>query len=322
MAITNRSIIPAEVSAFYDRTLLERATPRLVHTRFGQVRNIPRNAGTSTIKFRRYGNLPAQNEPLVEGVTPSGSQLSTTDVLATVQQYGDYVTVTDVLTYESQDAVLMEAAEVLGDQAGESLDALTRDVLAAGTNVYYAGTATQRSEVAAADKITATLVKKAVRTLKNGEARPITRMVNASTGYATEPVAPAFVGIVHPDTTFDLEDISGFVPVEKYASTTTLMDGEVGKLKQVRFVESTNAKVFENAGASSIDVYATLILGANAYGTSRISGEAIKNIVKPLGSAGSADPLDQRATSGWKATFVAVILNNDWVIRIEHAVSA
>lgn len=322
MALTTRTQIPAEVCAFYDRTLLERAVPRFVHTRFGQVKNIPRQAGTSTIKFRRYGSLDAQSAPLVEGITPSGSQLSATDVTATVQQYGDYITVTDVVTYESQDSALMDAADILGDQAGDTLDQITRDVLVAGTNVYYGGDAVSRVTLAAGDNLTATLIKKAVRTLKNGEARPVTRMVNASTGYSTEPVAPAYIGIVHPDTTYDLEELAGFVPVEKYASTMTIMDGEVGKLKQVRFVESTNAKIFENAGASNEEIYATLIMGRDAYGTSRISGEALKNIVKPLGSAGSADPLDQRATSGWKATFVAKILNNDWIVRIEHTVSA
>ena len=321
MALTTRGQIPAEVSAFYDRTLLERAVPLFVHNRWGQVRNIPRQAGTSTIKFRRYGNLATQTTPLVEGVTPAGSQLSATDVTATVAQYGDYITVTDVLTYESQDSQLMEAAEVMGDQAGETLDEITRDVLVAGTNVYYAN-GSARIDVGAAHKITATLIKKATRTLKNGLAKPVTRMINASTGYATEPVNAAFIGIVHPDTVFDLEDLTGWTPVEKYASTVTVMEGEVGKLGRVRFVESTKAKVFDNLGAAGIDVYATLIFGRDAYGTSRISGEAMKNIVKPLGSGGTSDPLNQRATSGWKATFVAKILNNDWIVRIEHAVSA
>jgi N4-gp56 family major capsid protein len=100
------------------------------------------------------------------------------------------------------------------------------------------------------------------------------------------------------------------------------MEGEVGKFDEIRFIETPNAKVFTGAGASSIDIYSTLVFGMDAYGTTRISGEAMKNIVKPLGSAGSADPLDQRATSGWKATFVAKILNDAFITRIEHAVSA
>ena len=321
MANTDRTVISRENTEFYDRTLLFRAVALFVHTKFGQVRDIPRNGGTNTIKFRRYGNLSAATTALSEGVTPTGSQLSVTDITASVAQYGDYITVSDVVDYESKDPVLIEAAEILGDQMGDTIDQLTRDVLAAGTVVTYVGD-TSRAGITTTDLITATEVRKAVRTLKNAKARRITRMINASTGIATEPVSAAYVGICHPDTTYDLQDETGWVPVEKYSSTMKVMEGEVGKLNDVRFVETTNAKIFSGAGAGSIDVYATILLGMDAYGITRISGEAVRNIIKPLGSAGSADPLDQRATSGWKITFVAKILNDAFMVRLEHAVSA
>jgi len=323
MGHTDTTVIPAEVNNFYDRTLLMRAIPLFVHTRWAQVRDIPRKAGTSTIKFRRYGNLVAATTPLDEGITPVGSSLSVTDITATALQYGDFITITDKLDYQSQDPVLMEAAEILGDQMGDTLDQLTRDVLTAGSNKYLAGTAnTLRSDIAAGDLITEILVKKTTRLLKNNKARRMTKMVDATTGYGTTPLNASYIGIVHPNTTYDLKGIANFVPVEKYSSTTGIMEGEVGKLDEVRFVETVNAKVFAGEGKSDIDVYATIIFGSDAYGTTRISGEAMKNIVKPLGSAGTADPLDQRATSGWKATFVAKILNDAFLVRIEHAVSA
>lgn len=321
MANSSRSVISRENTEFYDRTLLYRAVPLFVHTKFGQVRDIPRNGGTNTIKFRRYGNLSAATTALTEGVTPAGSSLSVTDITAAVAQYGDYITITDVVDYESKDPVLVEAAEILGDQMGDTIDQLTRDVLAAGTVVTYVGQST-RSAITATNLITATEVRKAVRTLKNAKARRVTRMINASTGIATEPVSAAYIGICHPDTTYDLQDETGWVPVEKYASTMKVMEGEVGKLNDVRFVETSNAKVFEGAGSNSLDVYATIIFGMDAYGITRISGEAVRNIIKPLGSAGTADPLDQRATSGWKITFVAKILNDAFMVRLEHAVSA
>lgn len=323
MANTNRTVITRENTEFYDRTLLYRAVPLFVHTKFAQVRDIPRNGGTNTIKFRRYGNLSAATTALTEGVTPTGSSLSITDVSATVAQYGDYITITDVIDYESKDPVLVEAAEILGDQMGDTLDQLTRDVLAAGSVVYYSGTSSSsRATVGATDLIDADDIKIAVRTLKVAKAKKVTRMINASTGIATEPVNAAYIGFCHPNTSYTLKGLTGFVPVEKYASTMQVMEGEIGKLDEVRFIESTNCKVFAGEGESSIDVYATIILGMDAYGITRISGEAIKNIIKPLGSAGSSDPLDQRATSGWKATFVAKILNDAFMIRIEHAVAA
>lgn len=320
MANTDRAVISRENTEFYDRTLLFRAVAYFVHTKFAQVRDIPRNGGTNTIKFRRYGNLTAATTALSEGVTPSGSQLSVTDITATVAQYGDYITITDVIDYESKDPVLIEAAEILGDQAGDTLDQLTRDVLAAGTVVTYVGQVS-RGAITTSDLITATEVRKAIRTLKNAKARRVTSMIDASTGISTEPVAAAYIGLCHPDTTYDLQDETGWTPVEKYASSMPTMENEVGKINEVRFIESTNCKVFTGDGDSGIDVYATLIMGRDAYGITRISGEAMKNIIKPLGSAGSADPLDQRATSGWKATFVAKILNDSFMVRLEHAVS-
>jgi len=324
MPNTTRTQIPAEVNNFYDRTLLERAVALFVHTRWAQVRDLPRNAGTKIIKFRRYGNLTAATTPLQEGVTPAGSQLSVTDITATVAQYGDYITVTDVVSYESEDAVLMEAAEVMGDQSGDTLDQLCRDIMAAGTGVIYSGSGNvQTADVAAGDVISYGNLDTASLNLKNNKAKPITRQINASTGYATSPIPACFVGIIHPEITAKVATFTGWTPVEKYSNQQGIMEGEVGSYSangtKIRFVETTNAKIKTGQGTGSIDVYCTLIFGQNAYGITRVSGEAMKNIVKPLGSAGSADPLDQRATSGWKATFVAKILNEDFIQRIESA---
>ena len=318
--ITTRAQISREVNNFYDRTLLERLKPLLVYLKWAQIRDIPRKSGTNTIKFRRYNALPPATTPLTEGQTPAGSQLSITDVIATVAQYGDYITVTDVVDYESPDAVLTEGAELLGEQAALTLDVLTRDILTAGTTVSYVGQ-TSRAAITSADKINTAEIRKAVRILQKNKARKVTTIVNPDDGYNTSPIAPCYVGIVSPEVVFDLKGLTEFIPVEKYANKANVMEGEVGALDEVRFVMTSEAKVFAGAGATGIDVHCVLILGADAYGVTRISGEAIRNIIKPLGSAGSADPLNQRATSGWKATFTAKILNQLAMIRVECAAS-
>lgn len=320
MGVTNKAVIPDEVSNFYDRTLLDRAVASFVHTRWAQVRDIPKNAGTLTIKFRRYANLTAATTALTEGVTPSGSALSVTDITAVVAQYGDFVTVSDVVDYSSKDMVLMEAAEIMGDQAGDTLDQLTRDVLAAGTSVSYSGTGnTANADVAAGDVIDKADITAAVTTLKLNNAKKITRMIEPSTGIATVPLNSTYIGIVHPSISSTLRTLSGWTDVQNYPSQKGVMPNEIGSIEEVRFIETTNAKIFSGEGTGSIDVYGTLILAMHAYGTTRISGEAMENIVKPLGSGGSADPLDQRATSGWKATFVAKILNDNYMTRIVSA---
>lgn len=315
---TTRTEIPAEVNNFYSREILDNAIPLFVHTNWADVKDIPQNSGTDTIKFRKYAVLAAQTTPLVEGVTPAGKQLSVTDITALVQYYGDFVTTTDKVSMETYDPLLTVIASELGEQVGDSLDQICRDILVAGTTIQYASTALARTDITAAMVLNRAEVKEAVRTLKRNNARPVMKMLDASTGYNTVPIGKAFIGIVHPDTTNDLDDAIGWIPVEKYANKADVMPGEVGSLAGVRFVESTNAKVFTAGGASSADVYATLIMGAHAYAITRISGATLINIVKPLGSAGANDPLNQRATSGWKLTFVAKITNQTWIVRVEH----
>lgn len=322
MANTTRTEIANEISAFYDRNLLVRAVANFVHRMWAQVRDIPKNAGTDTIKFRRYGNLTAATTALSEGITPSGSQLSVTDITATVLQYGDYVTLTDKLVFTSIDPILTETSEILGDQANDTLDQLTRDVVVAGTTVQYASTASARTDITAAMVLNAAEVREAVMTLQINNAKPITRMIDPKDAYNTVPLNACYVAVIHPRVLRDLKSDAAFIPVEKYSSKVDVMPYEVGAVDNVRFVVSSNAKVFTAGGASSADVYATVVMAQNYLGVTRVSTEALKNIIKPLGSAGTADPLDQRATSGWKATFVAKRLNENYAVRIEHGATA
>jgi len=315
------STISHAVNNWYDRMLLERLTPLLVHDRFAQIRDIPRNQ-TNVVKFRRYNSLAANTVALTEGETPVGTSLSITDVSATVLQYGDYVTISDYLQLTTLDPILLETAAVLGEQAGLSLDIITRDVLNAGTVVAFSGSSnTQRDGVAAGDVVAYGDLDTAILTLKTANVKKIMGMVRPDAGYETRPINAAYVGITHPAIAAKIKSFTsnGFVPVEKYANQADIMPGEFGAYNEIRFIETSNAKVFTGEGTGSIDVYSILIMGANAYGVTRISGEALRNIVKPLGSAGTADPLDQRATSGWKATKVAKILDQSCLYRIECA---
>jgi len=320
--LTGRTQIPAEVNNFYSRTLLERSIPSYLHNRFAEVRDLPAKAGTDTMKFRKYGSLAAATTPLTAGVTPAGNQLSTTTITAQILQYGDYVTTDDVVNLETKDPLLTELATILGEQSGNTLDQLCRDVIVAGTTVQYASTATARSEVSSTMLINRDEIMQGVRTLQGNNAKVVTSMIDTSTGYNSKSVAKSFIGICSNKTLFDLKKATGWTPVKDYASKGDVMEDEKGALDEVRFLMTTNAKVFASAGAGSIDVHATLIIGRRAYAQSRISGAAMENIVKPLGSGGTQDPLNQRATSGWKATYVAIILQQGWLLRIEHAVSS
>lgn len=292
-----------QMKTFYDKVIIKNAVPNLVHDQFGQKKPIPKNSG-KTIEFRRLNPFAKATTPLTEGVTPDGKKLDWATVTATVSQYGDYVTTSDMLDITAIDNNITEAGRVLGDQAGISLDGVVREILNAGTNVQYGdGSKTSRSAITDTDVMTVAAVKRAVTTLKRMNAKKI----NGD-----------YVAIIHPDVAYDLMNDTKWEAVATY-NPKNLYAGEIGRLYGVRFVETSEAKIFEKAGASSIDVYSTLFLGADAYGTTSIDGGGLEMIVKPKGSAGSADPLNQRSTVGWKATKTACILTQAFMVRVETA---
>jgi N4-gp56 family major capsid protein len=328
MATTTLAQVAPGVQAFYDRNLLTRAQPNDVHGRFGQKRPISKRSGNQ-IKFRRYSQLTPASTALTEGVTPAGSSLAVTDVTTTLVQYGDFITLSDMVSMTNQDAVVTEATDVLGDQAGTTIDQARRDILIAGTNVAYASGVANR--LALVNKITAADLDKAQRFLKVQNAKFMKEGIPASDGVSTGAVRKAFIGMVHPDVEYDLESITGFLPVANYPSQMSVMEDEIGSYKNIRFVTSTNCKIYTDAttvltagykGVTKNDVYITLIVAADSYGVSPLSGEAMITSVKALGSAGTADPIDQRSTVGWKATTCTTILNQSWMIRLETLATA
>lgn len=329
---TGTSGSPGQISTvlqgYYDRNLLERAVPALLYGRFGQSRPLPKNSG-NRINFRRYNALTPATTPLTEGVTPTGSQLNVTDIYATISQYGDFVTITDWLITTGLDPVLVEAGEILGEQAGLTLDVITRDILVAGTQVRYSNGSARN---AVNTPINTTALNAAIRMLESAEGKKIKSMIDGTTKIGTKPIRPAYIAITHTHARYDLESLSGWVPVEEYASKGDIFDEEIGSYRGVRFITTSVAKVWADSGGAkgtmistsgtNADVYATLILAENAYGVIPLDRKSITNIIKQLGSAGSEDPLDQRATSGWKAAYTAKILNDNWMVRIEHACTA
>ena len=306
---TNQDLSP-EMKTFYDRALLKCAEPNLVHDQFGQKRPIPKGNG-KTIEFRKFSSLPKSLTPLTEGVTPVGQKYNVTAITATVQQYGAYIAVSDMLQLTAFDNNMAEITRILGSQAGRTSDTLTREVLAAGTNVIYADKGKdgndEPSDLRADDVLTVQDIKRAVTFLKRNNTQPLQ--------------GGDFVAIVHPDTVYDLWNDSKWEEASKYAGSTQIFYGEVGRLYGCRFVETTEAKVWpaNDAHGNVVDCYATLVLGADAFGVTSINNGGIETITKQLGSGGTADPLNQRATIGWKLNKVAKILANEFMVRIEHA---
>lgn len=319
MANTGTAQVTQAVTEHFNKRLLMKAQPYLPHNKWADIADIPRNSGT-LIRRRRYTLLTAATTPIVEGVTPDLQQLAITNVDTTVQEYGSGVLLTRKLLYTTLDPLLNEVNDLLAQNAGNTLDQLNRDELATTTTKQYASTATSTGTVSSTMKLTKDEIMQAVRTLKNNNAMKITSMVDSSDGFNSSPIPASFIGLVHPNSTYDLKNITGFVRVEEYGSQKAAMENEVGTLDEVRFIESTNAKVRSAEGAGSIDVYSTIILAKEAYMNSRIAGEGLRNIIE--GPGGNSDPFHQRTTSVWFATFATNILNDNFLVDIQHAVSA
>ena len=381
-----------EMKVYYSDYLIDLVEPELVHDMFAQKHPIPKNGG-KTIEFRQWDTLPEMTTPLTEGVTPDGQSLSMSTVTATVEQYGGYVTLSDMFMLTAIDPVLIVATKAISSQAGRSLDTISREVLNSGTIVQYAeGQVSSRAALSYTNEttnhnLTPRAIKMAVRFLESQDAPKID-------GW--------YGGIIHPYCKFDLTNDEDWRKPHEYVDTENIYENEIGELYGVRFVQSSRAKVFhaENlteaarnltvasysskvitvdeaisaaeatalagrtiilhssatdevatiasatsgaagtatitlkdaptmtpadgnsiypggAGAGGADVYSTLIMGADAYGTTEVTGGGLQHIVKQLGSGGTGDPLNQRATCGWKATKVTELLVPQYIVRIE-----
>ena len=245
-----------EMKTFYDKNLIRLAEPYLVHDRFGQEKPIPRGNG-KTIEFRRFSKLPKALTPLTEGVAPDGQALNVTALTATVQQYGGYVKVTDLLQLTAIDPVITEATELISQQAGRTLDTVVREVLNGGTNVQYAaGAVSSRAALTASTAshlLTVDAVRKAVRTLKAQDA----------------PTYDGnYIGIIHPNVAYDIMSDTSWVDWQKYTSPEHMYNNEIGKIANVRFVESTEAKIFQADDLASDSATLTVNGAVSANATS------------------------------------------------------
>lgn len=338
--ITYGDISPA-VAAWAVVRMLKRALPLLVFEKFGQTYPMPTNS-TQTAKFRRYflsgstgsagsgtGDFytPLATTPLIEGVTPEGRSLANQDYTVTLQQYGDYITITDVVNDTHPDNILAEATDILGENAAETVETLRYNVLKAGTNVFYADQVAGRSDVISA--ISRDDQRRVTTALNRQNAKKITSVVASSADYNTKSVEAGYVAVTHPDLETDIRDMDGFKPVSDYGPHTTPWEGEIGSVEQVRYIATTVARPFINAGAAvstsglrstggtNVDVYPVLFFARDAFGIVPLKGKSSMTplVVNPKPAAG--DPLGQRGTVGWKLWTATVILQEAFMVRLE-----
>jgi N4-gp56 family major capsid protein len=329
--------------------MLKRAMPYLHIEKFGQTYPLPTNS-TQTAKFRRYflqgatgtagpngggtngaGQpffIPLALTPLVEGVTPAGSMLANQDYTVQLYQYGDYITITDVIEDTHTDPVLQQSTDILGEQAAVTVETLRFNVLKAGTNVWYQNLVAGRGNVAGV--ITLTDQRRVSTGLNRQNSKKISQVVASNPDFQTKSVEAAYFGLVHPDLESDIRNMVGFVPVASYGPHTSPFEGEIGSIEQCRYLSSTVIAPFPNAGAATSgattyrstsgvnwDVYPVLYFGRDAFGLVPLKGKSSMTpmVVNPKPAPG--DPLAQRGTVGWKLYTSTVILQDAFMARLE-----
>ncbi len=306
MELLGSAGMTVELKQTYDRMLLSRALPSLVHANWGVKKGIPAKGGKS-IEFRRMERIAASTTALTEGTPPSVTNATFSNVAVTISQYGQWAQLTDILDTQAFDPVAAEYIENFGEAMGDSLDQVVRDVIVAGTTLQYASTAPTRTSVGSGMYINSAEIREAINTLKRANSKPV--------------ADGKYVCIIHPDNTRDLFSDANIVNAFQYAAPRSdanpLFSGVLGDYMGVRFVETTNLKIQASWGLSGADVYQVLFIGKEAYCVTELDAMQARTIIHPRGSGGHTDPLEQYSTVGWKAALAAKILNDNFLVRLE-----
>lgn len=353
MSVTTSVQITAPVNVDYQVNLLRRAQmvlPYYVGTVPGMIES---NSGTFTVKWRRYEHLTPVTTPLAE-ITGSLSfptrtpvQPSITDVTATVQKYGNFIFLTEEVNLINITDNTMELTGVLGENAGRSLNRLQRNEEEDNSTQLFSGQATTATNVSGAATasgfVSRTVIANAVNNLERNDARKFMPMTRGSVNIGTAPVRESYWGITHPDVGEDIRLLTGFQPVEIYAGQTETQPGEIGAIGGVRWITTSESTIDAGLGASCTtsattegrqttnryDRYNLVVLGREAVGSLGMDARYLSEIYRPedpmppvmlishpKGSAGTADPLNEVASIGWKSWHAPKILNSSWVRNI------
>lgn len=342
MAVATSSTLSA-LTSYIQRKGLSVAEPKLIYATYGQKVTIPQK-NSKTIKFRRYerfapttGAQLANIRLLVEGTTPTAITPSITDVTVNLSQYGSLAQYTDIASWINEVDVDQNLMARNSENMQHTVDLVYRDALMSGTNVFRltdgAGGVSGAARANVIGSINAPALDKAIRKLKQQDAKFFKEMVGASNKIGTSSVRPSYVALIHPNVEYDLESVPGYKSISDYGDTSGLMPGEVGSYKNIRFVTSTLAAVFPDVGAAvsgtgkgsttgtSADVYACLIVGQEAYAVVDLASAAEICYV-PASAKDHNNPLGLWASLGWKAMCGAGILNDNWILRFECAANA
>lgn len=293
-----------EDAEIYEKEMYDRLIPELNWFKWGMKKRLPRKSG-STVSIRRFENLAVATTAITEGVIPDGADLVVVKRSATVLEYGNYVKTTEFLQLVGLDDTVVELSQLLGENAGQSIDIIVRDVVLAGTNVFYANGVASR--VLVATNITYNDILRLARTMKVNHVKKINMDGKM-----------CYVFAVDPYVAYDVKNLTEYKEYSKYQNSEDLRMGVIAVLGGLSFVEVDNGKIATGEGAGAADVHLSYVIGRDAYMVPDIEGSSKPSIiVKAPGSAGTNDPLDQISSVGWKAVLTTLRIDELSGLRYE-----
>lgn len=310
--------------AYYVKEFIDIANPILVYDQFGTLKPIPNN-NSNQITFNKVLKLATlEGSALTEGVTPSDQSFQMVRLSQTINQYGGWAKVSDRLHEESINRLTSEFNQRMGEQGGETMNKVVRDDLLGGTNVRYAGAVASRDLITTSG-MNASDFDFMYQALKLEKVRPIKMMTKGSPNEGTTPVREAYVVVCAVEAIpfiEALDDGNGntFQSVETYAGQIGTWQNEHGRFKNFAFVLDTESYIVSNAAGTPQDINTTLVFGQGAYHTTTIGASDVEVIIKPLGSSGVYDPINQFSSIGWKAKKGAVIVQETYMFRYEFSI--
>lgn len=312
--VTDTAVITPAVNAYFNRLLLVRNKPKLIHALFADRFTLPAGHG-KTIVMRRWAQLTTKTAEVLEGVTPPADLLSKQDIRATVAQYMGWVLITDVLEFTCENKVLNVATSELNDQMHRTEDELIRNVVVTSASVTTASSGTP-----AVTNLNADDIEIIANTLQNNDAHTVAPQIKASVGQGTSPISAAYWALMHTALNRDLRRCAGFIKTIEYAQQTGVLEAERGIVEEVRFLASSIAhklgsatEAFPSTVPTALaDMYYYIpVIARHAYGVTDLKKANARLILHPKGSAGSADPGDQRQTAAWKFMNVCRLINDN-----------
>ena len=303
MALTDSSAISTLITFQIQTRVLENLRTMLVYANRAYAEQGHLEPGRSTASFVFIPDLAITTTTLTEGVAPTAVALSSSKVDVTTAQKGNLVDITDVAKVKSPVALVAEASDRVSFNARESIDQITRDVIAAGGTAFYANAVANRAALAGTDKLDAADLRRLYGTMFKNKIPPFSGNGD-------------YLLILTAEQATDLRGetgTGGFVDLNKYARPEVLLNGEIGRMEGFRIIAAQNGPTF----ASTTTVHAGIAIGGvKGWGVADLQSLSIHHVA-PGGD--HSDPLAQSEKLGWKVMFGCAVLSNARYYRVESA---